>query len=268
MPTTQPEPAEDSSLVKAGEKLVEQLLKLGINGFGPFKSAAESAEEALQGRTAEQAVTALVRNHCAIAGAQGFVTNLGGFVTLPVALPANVGASYLVQTHLAGAIAVVHGHDLDSEQVRSAVLLCLVGNMGAEALKRVGVTAGTKATMTLINRFPIAVLRQINKKVGFMLVAKHGTKRAVVTLAKGVPLVGGFIGGTVDTLATRTVGGYANKAFGSQGDEDVVGPTRCDVRGLGHDRRRLGVARGASGPGGAGADVSAGARVTAVHPKR
>ncbi|WP_456598660.1 EcsC family protein [Blastococcus sp. SYSU DS0616] len=216
--TTQVEQAEDSSLVKAGEKLVEQLLKSGINGFGPFKSAAESAEEALRGRTPEQAVKVLIRNHCAIAGAQGFVTNLGGFVTLPVALPANVGASYLVQTHLAGAIAAVHGHDLDSEQVRSAVLLCLVGNMGAEAFKRVGVTVGTKTTMTLIKRIPVTVLRQVNKKVGFMLVAKYGTKRAVVTLAKGVPLVGGVIGGSVDTITTRTVGAYANKAFGSDSD--------------------------------------------------
>jgi hypothetical protein len=218
-----PADEENTGLAKAGEKLVEQLLKTGINGFGPFKSAAESAEEALQGRTPEQAVAALIRNHCAIAGAQGFVTNMGGFVTLPVALPVNVGASYLVQTHLAGAISVVHGHDLDSEQVRSAVLLCLVGNMGAEAFKRVGVTVGSKATMTLINRIPVTVLRQVNKKVGFMLVAKYGSKRTVVTLAKGVPLVGGLIGGTVDTITTRTVGAYANKAFKAQADEDGRG---------------------------------------------
>lgn len=209
---------ESSNLVKAGERLVEQLLKTGINGFGPFKSSAESAAEALRNRTPEQAVKALVRNHCAVAGAQGFVTNVGGLVTLPVALPANIGASYLVQTHLAGAVAAVHGHDLDSEEVRSAVLLCLVGNMGTEAFKRVGVTVGSKVTMTLIKRTPVTVLRQINKKVGFMLVAKYGTKRAAVTLAKAVPIVGGLIGGSVDTTTTWAVGAYANKTFRAQGD--------------------------------------------------
>ncbi|WP_158545875.1 EcsC family protein [Blastococcus sp. TF02A-30] len=154
-----------------------------------------------------------VRNHVAIAGAQGFVTKVGGLVTLPVALPANIGASYLVQTHLAGAIAAVRGHDLDSEEVRSAVLLCLVGNMGAEVIKRFGVTVGTKVSHTLIKKLPVAVLRQINKRVGFMLVAKYGTKRAVVTLAKGVPLVGGVIGGGVDAVVTRTVGSVADKMF-------------------------------------------------------
>ncbi len=216
---------DDTSLVQAGEKLVEQLLRRGINGFGPFKSAADSAAEALRGRTPEQAVKALVRNHCVNAGARGFVTNAGGLVTLPVALPANIGVSYLVQTHLAGAIAAVHGYDLDSEEVRSAVLLCLVGNAGTEALKRVGVTVGSKVTMTLTKRIPVTVLRQINKKVGFMLIAKYGTKRAVVTLAKGVPLVGGVIGGGVDTTATWAVGAYANKTFRPQDDDEArLGP--------------------------------------------
>ena len=209
---------QSSTLAKAGQDLVEQLLKLGINGFGPFKSAAESASEALSGRTAEQAVTALIRNHSAAAGAQGFVTNLGGFIAMPITLPANVGASYLVQTHLAGAIAAVHGNDLDSEEVRTAVLLCLVGNAGTEVLKQVGVKVGTQVSMSVIKAIPIAVIRQINKKVGFMLVAKYGTKRAVITLAKGVPLVGGAIGGGMDATATWAVGSLANKAFSANGD--------------------------------------------------
>ena len=67
--------------------------------------------------------------------------------------------------------------------------------------------------MTVIERIPIGVLRSINKRVGFMLLAKYGTKRSVVTLAKGVPLVGGLVGGGVDTATTWTVGAVADKAF-------------------------------------------------------
>ncbi len=204
---------DQSSTAKAGQELVERLLRTGINGFGPFKPAADSAREALEGRTTDEAVKALVRNHCAMAGAQGFVTNVGGLVTLPVALPANVGASYLVQTHLAASIATVHGHDLGSEQMRSAVLLCLLGNAGTEVLKRAGVTVGTKLSTTLIQRIPITLLREVNKRAGFMLVAKFGTKRAVLTLAKGVPVIGGVIGGGFDAVATRTVGAYADRVF-------------------------------------------------------
>ncbi|MGY1780341.1 EcsC family protein [Geodermatophilus sp. SYSU D01036] len=200
-------------MARAGQELVERLLRTGINGFGPFKHAAESAREALDGRTPDQAVKALVRNHCAMAGAQGFVTNVGGLVTLPVTLPANVGASYLVQTHLAASIAVVHGHDLDSEQMRSAVLLCLLGNAGTEVVKRAGVTVGTKLSTTLIQRIPVTLIREINKRAGFALVAKFGTKRAALTLAKGVPVVGGVIGGGFDVVATRAVGAYADRVF-------------------------------------------------------
>ncbi len=36
---------DESGLAKAGQNLIEQLLKVGINGFGPFKSAAESAAD-------------------------------------------------------------------------------------------------------------------------------------------------------------------------------------------------------------------------------
>ncbi len=36
--------------------------------------------------------------------------------------------------------------------------------------------------------------------------AKYGTKRSAVTLAKGVPLVGGVVGGSVDAVSTRAVG--------------------------------------------------------------
>lgn len=213
---------DESGLARAGQKLVEQLLKLGINGFGPFKSAADSAAEALSGRTPEQAVKSLVRNHIAVAGAQGFVTGLGGFVTLPVTLPLNVGAAYLVQTHLAAAVAAVHGHDVESEEVRSAVLLCLVGNMGTEVLKQFGIKVGSKLSMTVIKRIPIAALREINKRVGFMLVAKYGTKRATVTLAKGVPLVGGVIGGSFDATATWAVGAFAHKALRPEVEASLV----------------------------------------------
>ncbi|PWW23500.1 EcsC family protein [Geodermatophilus normandii] len=217
--TENPETARNASLVKAGQELVERLLTVGIDGFGPFKHAEESAREALKGRSADEAVRALVRNHVSMAAAQGFVTNLGGVVTLPVTLPVNVGASYLVQTHLAASIAAVHGHDLRSERLRSAVLLCLLGNAGTEVLKKAGVTVGQKLSVTLIERIPVTLIREINRKVGFALVAKFGTKRAVLPLVKAVPVVGGVIGGGFDAVATRAVGAFAEKTFRPAGQD-------------------------------------------------
>lgn len=210
---TDVEPAAQTGLAKAGQEFFEKVVRLGVDGYGPFKSAEESARDALDGRTPEQAVRALIRNHCLVAGSQGFVTGLGGFITMPVTVPANIGAGFLVQSHLAAAIAHVHGHDAHTEEVQTAILLCLLGNAGGEVLKQTGISVGKKYSVTLIKRLPMSVIHAINKKAGFALVAKFGTKRAAVTLAKGVPLVGGAIGGGVDAVGTRAVGSFANKFF-------------------------------------------------------
>lgn len=203
-------------VAKAQQGAIEHILRLGVDGFGPFSSAREAAERAvIKSSNKDEAVRLLVRSHVAIAGTQGFVTNIGGLVTLPVALPANVGAAYLVQSHLAAAIACVYGHDVQDDEVRTAILLCLAGNAGTEVLKQFGVQIGKRAGMAAIKRIPISVIRSINQRVGFMLLAKFGTKRAAVTLARGIPLVGGVVGGTVDATATRAVGAAAKRFFSS-----------------------------------------------------
>ncbi len=91
--------------------------------------------------------------------------------------------------------------------------MCLLTNAGTEVLKKLGITVGTRMSFALINRIPIALVREINKRVGFMLIAKYGTKRAVITLAKGVPLVGGVVGGGFDAAATRAIGAFAHRTF-------------------------------------------------------
>lgn len=190
MPGRELEPSREDG----GAKVVRFLMQRGVDGFGPFKSAEESAREAMRGRTQEEAVRQLIRNHCVVAGGQGFVTGLGGVLAAMVALPANLGASYLVQVHLAASIACVYGHDETSEDVRTAIVACLVGNAGAEVVKRVGI--------------------------------KAGRKRASVALARRVPLVGGIVGGGVDLAATRAVGHFADRYFRPSGPSGLSRPGR------------------------------------------
>ncbi|MBB5959969.1 hypothetical protein FHS29_006591 [Saccharothrix tamanrassetensis] len=207
---------EPGALVKAQQGAVDHLLRVGIEGFGPFKSAQDVAGDLLaQGLTRDEAIRNLIRTHVTAAGIQGFAMNIGGLITLPVTLPANVAAAYLVQTHLIASIAAVQGHDLDSDEVRTAILVCLLGNAGTEVLKKVGIRAGSKLTMSLIERIPAQLIREVNKRVGFTLLAKYGTSKAGITLAKGVPLVGGVIGGGFDAVTTRAMGSFARRFFAS-----------------------------------------------------
>lgn len=205
---------ESGRLARAQHKASNTLVAKAVDGFGPFQSARHSAKDALgRGRTPDEAIRRLIATHVAVAGAQGFVTNVGGWTTLPISVPANMGAAILVQAHLAASIASVHGYDTETEDVRTALLLCVVGNAGVEAIKRTGIVIGEKASMSLIASIPITTIRALNRRLGFMLIAKYGTQRSVITLAKWVPVVSGVIGGGVDAAATRTVGHFSNDFF-------------------------------------------------------
>ena len=120
---------EDSGMFAgAVTGLIESLLDVGIDGKGPFDSAQKVADvKRAEKPDAEEAVDAVVRGHLKLAAAGGFVTGLGGFITLPVALPANVVEFYIVATRMVASIASLRGYDIKQPEIRSAVLLTLVG---------------------------------------------------------------------------------------------------------------------------------------------
>lgn len=194
--------------------LIQQLLKVIDEGVGPLTGARGYATSRLQTTgDREAAIRRVVRETVATAATAGFVTGLGGFISLPVTLPANIAGQAVLNARMVAAIAHLRGWDLGDEVVRQAVLITVAGGSPNQVLRQFGVTVGRKLTETAIKRLPITVIREINKKVGFMLIAKYGTKRSVVTLAKGVPIAGGLVGGAVDASFTKTVSALAKKSF-------------------------------------------------------
>jgi hypothetical protein len=136
--------ANDASgqLSGAASRLADLLLRTGIGGKGAFKSAETIAAQALeQHGDRENAIRWIINSHTRMAAADGFITGVGGFITMVVSIPANIAGFYLVATRMTAAIAKVNGHDLADESVRSAVLLCLAG----EDADRLPAGAGTVA---------------------------------------------------------------------------------------------------------------------------
>ena len=82
-------PVDNGALGNQAVRLVENVLDLGVDGKGWFDSAQQAADKALRatGGDREAAIDAVVRRHLVKGGVEGFVTSLGGFITLPVALP-------------------------------------------------------------------------------------------------------------------------------------------------------------------------------------
>ena len=117
----------------------------------------------------------------------GFMTGLGGMLTLPVSIPGGLGASYLIQARMIAAIASIYGHDISDAKVRTLILVSMLGDAGKEVLKDAGVKAGSRLAEKIAGKISSAALLEINRKVGFRLLATGGAK-GVVNLTKLAPL--------------------------------------------------------------------------------
>jgi hypothetical protein len=197
-----------------------------LNGGIPgMDTATELADNYLKKKgSLEEQVNSLIRWQNSKSAASGFLTGLGGIITLPVAIPANIASVLLVQIRMVSAIAHMGGYNLKDDEVKSFVYLCLAGNGAKEIAKNTGIVIGQKLAINGIKKIPSAVITKINQAVGFRLLTKFGEKGAI-NLGKAVPLVGGVIGGTVDAITTNIIGGVAQNIFIEKdniGDEPFI----------------------------------------------
>lgn len=194
-------------------QLVTKILDLGIEGLGPYKSATAVAEEALNHHTdPEIAIQRLVATHRRWVTGTGFITGVGGIVLLPVSVPTDIATFYGLCARMSAATAVIRGYDIYSEEVRSAVLISLLGASAAGVLGVIGVEVGTKTAAAMLRKLPGHVLIEINKKVGFRLLTKAGSK-GTINLIKVVPVVGGGVGAGVNALAINRIARYSDRIF-------------------------------------------------------
>jgi len=157
--------------------------------------------------TDEEAIDALIRWQVAKAAAAGFLTNLGGLATLPIALPANVLSALYIQVRMVAAIAALRGHDLKSDQVRTVVLACLCGTTFLDVLKETGIGIGVGLAQQAVADLSTDALR----KIGRHALLKRGSSGT--QLARFAPLLGGVIAGAVDGAVTRAYAHAAKKLF-------------------------------------------------------
>lgn len=195
-------------------KVLDWSYDKAINGGVPgMDTAIELADSYLQKNgTLDEKVKSLILWQNSKSATSGFLSGLGGIITLPVAIPANITSVILVQMRLIAAIAHMGGYDLKDDQVKSFVYACLAGNGAKDILKNSGIQIGKKLAVSGIKKVPFEVIKKINQAVGFRLLTKFGEK-GVINLGKMVPLAGGIIGGTIDAWATNTVGKVAHKLF-------------------------------------------------------
>ena len=185
--------------------LVDRLLDVGIDGRGRFEPAQAVAVAARREHPdVERAVDAVIARHLRLAAANGFVTGLGGFVTLPVALPANVLGFYAVATRMVAAVAALRGYDLRERGVRSAVMLALVGADADDLLHSVGVPTTGRLASLASQRLPAPAAMVLHKGIGFRLLSTAG-RSVFARFGSGVPVLGGAVGAGLDAYLLHKI---------------------------------------------------------------
>jgi len=205
--------AEGGSMTGAVTPMIERLMDVGIDGRGPFRSAQSVTAFALaEHREVESAIDAMVRSHLRLVALSGFVTSLGGFVVLPVALPANVLGFYLVATRMVAGIASSRGHDIDRHEVRSAVLLALVGADADDLLSKASDAGSGHLVGLAAQGLPGPALMAIRKGVIFRLLLRI-SKKSLPRLGKAGYLAGGLVGAGLDAYLLKRIADHARLEF-------------------------------------------------------
>ena len=183
----------------------------GINKVSP--SIEQFAEDYLKKENdKEKAAKAMLKNQIAKCTTSGFITGFGGFITMPVTIPANLGSVLYVQMRMIACTAYLAGYDLDSDQVQTFVYACLAGVSVTEVVKRSGIKVGVKVAEKAIQKIPGKALTKINQRIGFRLITKFGEK-GIINLGKILPGVGAVINGGLDFAETKIIANRAYKMF-------------------------------------------------------
>ena len=192
---------------------VREALRRAIEGVGPLPPAAVAADKQLaeQKGNVERAVHEIIENHVRFAGAQGFVTNLGGLITAAVTIPANISGLALIECRMIAGIAHLRGYDLADPRVRNAILVCLLGEDTVSSLVKEKQLPAPPMALATAPAHDAELDKVVSAVVASDLITKVAGKRLATTVGRRIPVVGGIVGASADGYATWRIGRYADR---------------------------------------------------------
>lgn len=197
---------------------VRQAFDRAVDGFGPLPGAADAADKRLAEHRGDvdAAIKAIIDSHVRLAGVEGFLTNIGGLVTMTLTLPVNISGLALLQCHLVAGIAHLRGYDLGDPRVRNAVLACMLGEDTVKSLvKGKKLPSSPMAIATAPALDPDLDARLATEVTGELITRVAG-KRTIAVVGRRTPVIGGGIGAVTDGYATYQVGRYAARELRSR----------------------------------------------------
>ena len=149
-------------------KALDWLYDKAVGGISGISGCRKLAEDYLTKYNHDPKIAArkMVKSQILKCTTSGFVTSLGGILTLPVAIPANISTVWFVQLQMIAATAVMAGLDPSHDEVKSLCYACLAGSGSVDIVKQAGVKFANKGGKVLINKIPTEAVRALNKKLG------------------------------------------------------------------------------------------------------
>lgn len=208
--------SHDNSRIDHGiiMKTLDYVYEKAVNGIPGLETAESMANDYIRKHQNNPKLSSkeLIRWQILKAGTAGFLSGIGGLFTLPVAIPANIASVLYIQTRMIAAIAVIGGYNVRDDRVKTLILMCLTGSSMSDIAKDFGIKVGAKFAETAIKNISGKTITKINQAVGFRFVTKFGTTGAV-NIGKMVPLIGGILSGSFDSITTFTIGKIAIVSF-------------------------------------------------------
>lgn len=207
----QDEPSEEKG--KVIKWLNNQVENFTVNSYPSISAYVLKLREQNPNITNEKLANKIVNRKSLKNGLIGAATSVGGFLTLPVTIPADLIATWRIQIYLTLTIAHVFGHSGDTTDLKTDIFIMLAGNSAKEVLKKVGVETGKEVTKRTIKKH---ITREIMKKIWHYIPQKiitKGGEKSLISFSRMVPLVGAPIGFAFDYIATKAVGKTAIKYY-------------------------------------------------------
>lgn len=146
-------------------------------------------------------------------GFVGAVAGVGGLLTLPVTIPADLVATWRIQIALIYAIAHIFGFSNDKHSLKTDIYLILAGKQADEIMEELGIDTLKEVTKKAVQKH---LFRELSGRILIIVPQKiiiRATEKSVSHFMKLVPLAGAPFGFAFDYFDTRKVGSIAIKYF-------------------------------------------------------
>ncbi|MCP4298282.1 MAG: EcsC family protein [Proteobacteria bacterium] len=196
-------------------KVLKEIMNIGINGGKGISGAKELADIYLQndqyGSNLER-IDELIKWEIRKNFTSGFLTSLGGILTLPLTIPSSLGANWILQTRMVAAVAHIAGFKIDESGVRMAIGLSLLGNKGKDVLEANASDLKNILKNRTFHQLPKRTILILNQAIGTRLVSL-ATQKGFTKIGKAIPIAGGLIGGFLDQQSCSETAKFALELF-------------------------------------------------------